>query len=446
MDFQSAISGIVNFMWNGPILIYFCGIGAILTVGLYFIQFRKLWAGAKYSLMPTKSADAVVKGADLSPFQAFLNTLSTNLGNGSLAGMGVAIASGGPGAAFWLLIAGFFVMVIRYSEVYLGSYFVGKAAFGGNDGGPTAYLSRVPGGKVLPYVFSLFCLLYGLFSGNAMQCNSVGKAVSKVFGLSNPYWIAAVIFALLVYILTGGSKRIISISDSIVPVKVVVFFLSAIILLGYHYASIFSALNLIFVSAFSSKAMAGGVAGVAIQRAIQYGFTKSINATEAGLGTAAVFFGSAGGKSDPVNNGLMSMFSAFISNYLVCFIIGLSIVASGAWTSGLTSVELTIGAYETVYGFLGAWIVAFCSISFGIGCLVAYAYVSRECWLFLTSGRFVLAFNIIYCLVAVFGVIASVEIVWGLCDLVNICLLAVNMFGVIWLIPVLRKGVKEYLA
>ena len=191
--------------------------------------------------------------------------------------------------------------------------------------------------------------------------------------------------------------------------------------------------------------MAGGAVGVTMQRAIQMAFTKSINATEAGLGIGAVFFGAAG-KKEPVRNGLMSMFGTFISNYLVCFLTALCIIVSGTWASGLTSTELTISAFESAYGVFGAWIVTFCTLSFGIGVLVAYAYVARECWLFLTSERFVLAFNIIYCSVAFLGTIAAVPIVWAICDIVNIGLLIINLFGIIWLLPVLRRGTKEFLA
>ncbi|MBT3455997.1 sodium:alanine symporter family protein, partial [bacterium] len=272
MDLQSLTIRFVDFMWSGPIILYFCGIGFILTIALCFMQFRGFFKSIKYSFAPSDKGVKEKKDADLTPFQAFLSVLSASLGNGSLAGMGVAIAAGGPGAAFWLLIAGFFVMIIRYAEVYLGSHFIGLSASGGSHGGPVAYLSRVPGGKFLPYLFSFFCLLYGLSSGNAMQCNSVRLALVKTLGVSNIYIIALCIILFLLYVLLGGAHRIIAFSDSIVPVKVVVFFVSAVLLVVYHYASILPAIKLMAVSAFSTKALAGGVVGATVQKELQLGF------------------------------------------------------------------------------------------------------------------------------------------------------------------------------
>ena len=250
MNISSFILCVVNFMWNGPILLYVCVVGIILTMSLRCIQLRGLFDGVRLSLFPSKSSRGAADKADLSPFQAFLNALNTSLGNGSLAGMGTAVATGGPGAVFWVAVAGFFMMIIRFAEVYLGSYFIGRQYSKSGKGGPIAYLSLIPGGKILPYLFALFCMFYGFASGNAMQCNSIKLAISRMFVSSNVYVIAAILLLFIVGVVSGGAKRIIAVSDRIVGVKVFVFFVSAIALLVFHYSSLLSALNIIFISAF----------------------------------------------------------------------------------------------------------------------------------------------------------------------------------------------------
>ena len=160
--------------------------------------------------------------------------------------------------------------------------------------------------------------------------------------------------------------------------------------------------------------MIGGVIGYTIQHAIRSGMSKSIFATESGLGTAAILFGHTGSKT-PVKDGIIATFSTFIS-VLVCFIVALCIIASGVWTTGLTSTPLTIAAFSTVFGEqFGGIAVSFLSISFGVGVLVSFAYITREVWLFLTNNKYANIFPMIYCLFAFGGRIAGCAINMGFC-------------------------------
>ena len=141
----------------------------------------------------------------------------------------------------------------------------------------------------------------------------------------------------------------------------------------------------------------------------------------------------------------MSMLSAFISA-LVCFIVALCIVVSGVWNTGLTSTALTVAAFRTVFGSLGGWVVSFLSISFGIGVLVTYAYIAREAWLYLTKGRLALIFAFVYCLVAFVGALIDVHIVWTTAEIVTDCMLVINLFGIVYLIPLIKKGIAQFAA
>ena len=176
----------------------------------------------------------------------------------------------------------------------------------------------------------------------------------------------------------------------IVPLKVGLFFVSAVMILMFHYQSIIPALKLLLI-ADSTAAFAGGIAGFTIQQAMQYGILRSINATESGLGTAAILFGSTG-SVHPVRDGIMAMATSLVSA-LVCFTVSLCIVASGVWNSGATSTALTIAAYQSVFGSIGGWLVTFLSTAFGIGVMVSYAYITKAAWDTITGNRFVFSLS-----------------------------------------------------
>jgi AGCS family alanine or glycine:cation symporter len=371
-----------------------------------------------------------------------LNALSASLGNGSIAGMATAVFSGGPGAVFWIFFSGIFGMSIRYCEVFLSTRFGVQRFKTGPIGGPMVYLSRVPGGSVLPYVYAFFCFMLSIASGNMMQANSIRLGCTRIFGVS-PLVVAILLFVFMLYVMFGGAKRIVWVSDRIVPVKVGVFFLSALCIFGYHWAAIIPTLIFILKAAFSFKAIAGGIAGYTMQQAMRFAIVRTLNASEIGLGTAGVLFGGSSSTA-PEKDGIMGMLSSFISANLVCTMIGFMIVLTGVWTSGLTSLELTISAYETVFGTAGGWIVTFLSMSFGLGVLVTYAYIARSCWLFVTGGRYENIYTGLFCAVTFLGAIATVDLVWNSVDLSVAGLTATNMFGILFLLPVIRQGLANF--
>lgn len=439
MQLNDIIIYLNNILWNWPLIILFIGTSLCFTLALRCIQVRYFFAAWKFLLKPDRTAKAV--SADMSPLQAFLNALSASLGNGSIGGMATALYSGGPGAALWMFLFGLLAMPIRYAEIYLSTTSGTKQLPTGPVGGPMAYLSRV-GGTPLAYLYAFFCFCMALTMGNAIQANTVALGFVRIFDVSTVV-IASVLFLFIVYVMFGGAARIVAVSDAIVPVKVGVFFLLAVVALWYHKASLIPALTLIIQSACSAQALAGGALGYSAQQAMRFGISRTLNAAEAGLGTAAVLFGGTTSKH-PVRDALMSMISTFISANLVCFVIALIIIASGVWNNGQTSLNLTISAFETVFGTAGGWLVTFLSVSFGLGVLVAYAYIARACWLFLTGGRMVMLCNLIFCIVTFLGALAKVDLVWNMADLINAGLLAVNLCGLLFLLPIIYRGLHAY--
>jgi len=439
MNLSPIFENVMHFLLGWPLIIYVIAIALICTIALSFVQIRYFFRSWKFTLFPEKPEEK--EKIDMTPFQAFVNALSTSLGNGSIAGMATAIYSGGPGAAFWVVVIGLLTMAIRYAEVFLSTYFRIQTQEKSAIGGPMLYLKSIIGGKTLSYLYAVSCLLYGLIVGCAMQTNSVRISAVATWGVK-PITVAVILLLFIMYVVMGGAPRVVKVSDKIVPIKVFLFFGSALIILIYHYHALWGALQLIVSSAFSPTAVAGGAIGYSVLHAVRYGMIRNINATESGLGTAAIFFGATGSKK-PVESGIMSMLITFTST-LVGFLICLCIIAAGVWDTGLTSTALTISAYETVFGPFAGWIVSFLSISFGIGVVVGFVYVAKECWLFLTKGKFAVLFDIIFCLMAFYGALMNVHVVWAAGDIINAGMLVINLFGIVYLLPLIRRKLVTY--
>jgi len=431
---QNILLQAINWLLGWPLMIYVIAISIITTIalkGLSITHFLRAW---KETLMPSKTG-VVVKG-ELTPFQAFVNTLSANIGNGSLGGMGAMIFAGGPGAAVWAVIISFLLMTVRFAEVYLATLYGARANKDSVLGGPMLYLKDLPFGNAIAYCYGLALFIFSAAVGNAMQANTITLSLAKTWGI-NPYITTGALFLFVVYIVAGGAARVAKASDAIVPVKVGTFFITSFIVIMYHYKAIPSALSLMLASAFSPTAAVGGLLGFTVIQALRYGAENSIMATESGLGTAAVLFGFTGSK-DAERNGLMGMLSTFIST-LVCFIVCLCIIASGVWSSGETSTALTISAFNTVFGIYGGWIVSFLSIIFGMGVMVAFVYITRAAWLFLTDGRFAWFSPVFYAACTVAGALLPVTKMWAFAGTVNGFLLFINLAGVVYLLPVICK-------
>lgn len=429
MDFMLLIKQVNDFI-GLPLMIYVIVISLVYTFVLRGIQFRYFLTALKETVSPTQSTSQ--QEGQVSPFHAFINTINSNLGNGVVAGVATAIYAGGPGAAFWFVVFGFILMSVRFGEVYLSTLYASKATEKVTLGGPMLYLKEVVGGKYLPHIYAFFCVLYGLIGGNIIQANSMSVSLATTWGVA-PIISGALLLAFVLYILFGGAERIVKISVSIVPVKVVVFMLSSFTVLLYHYKALIPALILIVKSGLGMQAFMGGIVGFSLQQMIFAGMARSIFATESGLGSAAIMFGSTG-NNNAIQNGFMGMMSTFIST-CIGFIVALCIVVSGVWNSGLTSTALTIAAFDTTFGAYGGWIVSFLSLSFGLGVMVSYAYVVRSAWLFFTNNRFNGVFNAVYSTCAFVGAIAAVDLVWDLADIVIAIMLLINLYGMAMLLP-----------
>ena len=429
----------IDWFLGWPLVIYAFIMSFLCSFAFSFVQMRAFFTAWRVIFIPEES-DAATQ---MTPLKAFINTLSTNLGNGSIVGAATAVYTGGPGAGIWVLVFGLLLMAVRFAEVFASTLWGANAPKGTVLGGPMLYLKSVRGGAILSWIYALGCFAFGLVVGNAMQTHSISWSFQTTWGIHS-YIIASVLFLFICYVMLGGAQRIIAVSDKIVPIKVIVFIIATATLLGCHYASVPHALKLMFKEAFNFSAVGGGLIGFSVMQAMAAGLNLSITATESGLGTAAILFGFTGSK-DPIKNGYMGMISTFVSSF-VCFIVSLCIVVSGMWGVGLQSAALTIAAFQTVFGSWGGWIVSFLSISFGVGVLVSFAYITRAAWLAITNGRYETIFMVAYCISAFLGAVVNVNLVWKTIQIVNGLLLTINLLGIFMLLPKLRQEFIKYQA
>lgn len=433
---------LVEVVGGWPLILYVIVIGIIYTIALRFIQLRRFAYAWRLTLFPPKTAGTVGEGG-ITPIRAFVNALSTSVGNGSLAGMATAVHTGGPGAALWVVVFGVVLMAVRFVEVYV-SVWLSKSSSGKDRtlGGPMLYLQEVPAGKYLAYIYAACCFAMGLTLAAAMQSNSIALSANATWGISRQL-IAVLIGSFVLYVLLGGGERVSRVTAKLVPLNLAAFCIASISLLIYHVSSLPGALALIWHSAFNPMAPIGALAGFSVVQAVRLGMARSIMATESGLGSAAIMFGFMK-DTNALKNGLMSMLTTLIST-CVCFVVALCIVVSGVWKTApsLDSTALTGAAFETVFCRFGSMLVTLLSLGFGISVMAGYTYIGRMTWLFLTHGQWIPVFVVLYAGSAIIGSVADASIVWSVADVPIIGMLFVNLFGLLYLLPRIVRNVQK---
>lgn len=423
------LDSLAEFLWGWPLVSLVLLVNIIVTIALRGIQFRYFLSSWHYLRFKSNSYSENY----ISPFQAFLNTLSASLGNGSAAGMATALYSGGPGVVFWIFINGFLGMAARFVEVFLSTTLIDSTGAGMFRGGPMVFLHHVPGRSFLPMFYAVATLFVSIAAGSGMQANSITVSVNRLSGI-DPLICGCIALIVVAYVLAGGAKRIMRFSETIIPIKVLLFFVATTIVFVMHIHNFMAAIEIILDHAFTSKSLIGVAHGYTVQQALRFGISRSVSATEAGLGTAGIFFGSTH-NPNPWRSSCMSMISLFISNHLVCCVLLVLFIMTGVWNSGLTSTAMTCAAYETVFGTFGSILITFLSMVFGLGVLVAYAFIGRECWLFLFGQKSIWLYNTAYCLMAGIGAVMPVHTIWATVDIGNACMMVLNLYGIMMLLP-----------
>jgi len=444
-DPTAVVQRIGDFVWGPYLLIPLLLLtGLYLTIRLRGIQFRKLWHSLYIALIVRRE-----KGAegDISHFQALMTALAATVGTGNIVGVATAIATGGPGALFWMWMTGLVGMATKFSEALLSVKFRTTDERGEQCGGPMYYLAngirwrRL--GRTLGWLFALFAVCASFGIGNMVQSNSVAHALKTSFDL--PVWATGLILAVAAgLVILGGIKSIGRFTGIFVPVMIAVYMLGSGLVLVLFAREIPAALGLVFEGAFSGTAAVGGFTGAAVRQAIRFGVARGIFSNESGLGSAGIAAAAAQTR-EPVRQALVSMTQTFIDTIVVCSFTGLAILVTGGWREGLNGAALTQYAFSHgLPGQWGGWIVAVCLSMFAFSTMLGWSYYGEKSMEYLLGVRFVLPYRILFIVAIFFGAIRSLDFVWGLSDVMNGLMALPNLIGLLLLSGVIVRETRDY--
>ena len=333
---NSAVNGVV---WGIPMLVLIISTGIYMTVRTGFFQITKIkhWANETFlAIFKKRSVTKTKEKKAISQFQALSTALAATIGTGNIAGVATAIAVGGPGAVFWMWLSAFFGMMTNYSENVLGIFYRKKNDHGEWSGGAMYYINEGLKdrkgfkhiAKPLAVLFSIFCVLASFGIGNMTQVNSISSAVKSNFNI--PTIVTGIALAVIAaLVIVGGIKRIASVTEKLVPFMALFYIIGCLIIFFSNFLQIPYVFSSIFSNAFNFGAIAGGVGGYIIKRAVTMGFKRGVFSNEAGLGSS-VMVHSASDVKEPVVQGMWGIFEVFFDTIIVCTLTSFVILSSPA--------------------------------------------------------------------------------------------------------------------
>jgi len=387
---------------------------------------------------------------EISHFQALSAALSATVGLGNIAGVAVAVGLGGPGAVFWMVMAGFLGMSSKFAECTLGQRYRIVRPDGRISGGPMHYLKQGlaeigrPGlGRALAGVFAFLCIGGSLGAGNMFQANQAYAQIANVVpGVEGPLWgaVFGVVLAFFVgLVIVGGIRRIGIIAASLVPFMCGVYVLTGAFILLANAGEVLPGLVVIVGSAFTPEAGYGGFVGVLIQ-----GFRRACFSNEAGVGSAPIAH-SAARTEEPVREGLVALLEPFIDTLVVCTMTGLVIVVTGAYQQpGLEGIAMTSWAFESVFpGF--KYVLSLSAVLFAFSTQISWSYYGERAWEYLFGNESTFVFKGIFLFFVWFGAISGLARVVDFSDLLLLAMAFPNLIGVVLLSKHIDADLSSYL-
>lgn len=433
-----------------PFIVVWLVLGAIFfTIRMKFINIK----GFKHAiqLVQGKFTDpSKQEEGEVSHFQALTTALSGTVGLGNIAGVAVAISLGGPGATFWMIIAGLIGMASKFTECTLGVKYRIMGKDGDVSGGPMYYLSeglKRKGygklGKVLAVLFAILCVGGSFGGGNMFQANQAFAQLSGEFpsleGMG--FWFGIVLALLVAIVIIGGIKSIAKVTDKIVPFMTGIYVLFALIIIGINFANVGDVFYEIYEGAFNSPAIKGGVIGVLI-----VGFQRAAFSNEAGVGSASIAH-SASKTNEPVSEGIVALLEPFVDTVLVCTMTALVLVFTGFadGTSGLEGSELTSAAFGSVFPWFSL-VLVIAIFLFAFSTMISWSYYGLKAWTYLfgASKKVENLYKFIFCVFIVIGSSIGLGAVLDFSDLMILGMAFPNILGLLILSKEVRLDMNSY--
>jgi AGCS family alanine or glycine:cation symporter len=428
-----------------PFVVAWLVAGAVFfTLRMRFINLRAF----AHAIAVTRGRyDDPEDAGEVSHFRALASALSATVGLGNIAGVAIAIGMGGPGAAFWMLIAGFFGMTAKFVECTLGQIYREVDAQGRVLGGPMRYLSvglarlgRPRLGRALSLGFAILCIGGSFGGGNMFQSNQSYHMVSEIvpFFAAHPSVYGLMLALLVGMVILGGIRRIGAVAGVLVPVMCAVYVLAGLWILVAHASAVPAALAQIVREAFAPQAAFGGFLGVLVT-----GFRRAAFSNEAGIGSASIAH-SAAATAEPVREGIVALLEPFIDTMLICMMTALVVVVTGAYQRGdADGVQMTAAAFATVL----PWFPKVLSIAvffFAFSTMISWSYYGERSWTHAFGAKSAVLYKVLFLVFAFLGPIITLDNVLAFSDLMILGMAFPNVLGAALLSGEVRERLEDY--
>jgi AGCS family alanine or glycine:cation symporter len=420
-------------------IILLLGTHIFLTIRLKFPQ-RKIFKGIALSV----KSDGDSKG-DVSQFGALATALAATIGTGNIIGVATAVSLGGPGAVLWCWLSGVFGIATKYSEGLLAVKYRVKTSDGTMLGGPMYALERGLGMKWLAVLFCVFTIIAALGIGCSVQSNSISTMLRESFNVS-PYVSGGILSFMVALVIFFGIKGIAKVCGFLVPFMAFFYVLGCIVIILMNASFLGKAVSLIFESAFSLKAVGGGMAGGGLMVAMRYGIARGLFSNESGMGSAPIVAAAARTKN-PVRQALVSATGTFWDTVVVCALTGLVLVTSILRYPGIDYSDgalLTKMAFSKIT-FIGPLILNVGLITFAFSTILGWSYYAEKAIEYLGGKRVIVYYRIAWIVGVFLGSVAKLSMIWDLADSMNALMAIPNLVSLILLSGVLASETKKYL-
>jgi len=438
-----------SFLWSFLLIVLLCGTGIYYTIRLRFIQVRKFSEGWKLVFGHLSLNGEKHEKGEMTPFQSIATAIAAQVGTGNLAGAATALLGGGPGAIFWMWVSAFFGMSTIYAEATLAQNF--KTEVNGEvTGGPVYYIKAAfkgTLGKVLAGLFAIFIVLALGFMGNMVQANSIGAAFTEAFGAFNitisPVVIGVIVAAVAAFVFLGGTQRLASVVEKVVPIMAGVYIVGSLILIIMNIANVPAAFKMIFVGAFDPQAVLGAGAGIAVKEAIRFGVARGLFSNEAGMGSTPHAHARATAEN-PHKQGLCAMISVFIDTFVILNLTVFSVLTTGALESGKNGTALTQAAFMKGFGTFGIVFVAVCLLFFAFSTILGWHFFGLINAKYLFGDKAAKVYSLLVVACIIIGSALKLELVWDLADFFNGLMVIPNAMALLALSGLVVKICNKY--
>ncbi len=393
---------------------------------------------------------------EVTHFQALTAALSATVGLGNIAGVAIAISLGGPGATFWMILAGLIGMASKFTECTLAQIYRVKRSNGRVLGGPMEYLSRglkeigyTKLGKILSVIFAVLCIGGSFGGGGAFQVNQSLSAVKLSIPVFSQHpWLYGVLFSFFVgVVIIGGIKRIALTAEKVVPIMCGIYLLVSIYIILVHFSEIPLAIASIFAGAFTPEAGYGGFIGVLV-----VGFQRAAFSNEAGVGSAPIAHSAA--KSDhPVREGVVALLEPLIDTVIVCTITALVIIITGAYNApeyeALRVAKEGAALTSEAFGSVVSWfslVLSMAVVLFAFSSIISWSYYGERCWVYLFGDKYSIGYKVLLLIIIFCGAITSSTNILEFGDLMILGMAFPNILGLYFLSGKVRESLQDYRA